>query len=284
MKKPLLPSRDKSGLYNYMTFFYHITRHSFVSYKRFNELQRIIRTRTLSTVFQPIFNLQTDACLGFEVLNRPPVSSFFPNTESFYDFIGCTDHVFAFEQFCRELSLERFKKAAGLENKQPAVIFLNVHPEVLSDSNYRSGETLQLLSRFGFGPEQIVFELTERQALQDYEAFERVLSHYRSQGFRIAIDDAGSGYNGLKAIVSLKPEFIKLDKSIIRGVHVQPNQQHVVKLLQEFAAASGTHIIAEGLESQHEISYLRDQGIEFGQGYALGRPAAELQYRPLSLS
>ncbi|GGA30173.1 EAL domain-containing protein [Paenibacillus physcomitrellae] len=284
MKKPLFPSMDKSGLYNYMTYFYHTTRHSLLAYRRFDEFQRIVRGRKLTSYFQPIFHLQNNDCLGFEVLNRPPISSHFPTTESFYDFIGYTDQVFAFERFCRELSLERFKKAAVDSSAKDAVIFLNVHPEVLSDSNYRSGETLQLLSRFGFSPEQIVFELTERQAVQDYDAFERILSHYRSQGFRIAIDDAGSGYNSLKAIVSLKPEFIKLDKSLIRDVYRQPNQRKVVKLLQEFAEASGTHIIAEGIESTDEISYLRSEGIEYGQGYALGRPETKLQSVPLSLA
>ncbi|ANS74349.1 diguanylate cyclase [Paenibacillus yonginensis] len=284
MKKPLFPAMDKSGLYNYMTYFYHNTRRSLLAYKRFDELQRIVRGKKLTTYFQPIFHLQKNDCLGFEVLNRPTVSSHFPTTESFYDFIGQTDQVFAFERFCRELSLERFNLAADEGHKRAAVIFLNVHPEVLSDANYRSGETLHLLSRFGFTPEQIVFELTERQAVQDYDAFERVLSHYRSQGFRIAIDDAGSGYNSLKAIVSLKPEFIKLDKSLIRDVHVQPNQRKVVKLLQEFAEASGTHIIAEGIESREEISYLRSEGIEFGQGYALGRPETSLQSVPLSFA
>jgi EAL domain-containing protein (putative c-di-GMP-specific phosphodiesterase class I) len=284
MRKPLFPSRDNSGLYNYMTYFYHTTRQSFLSYKRFNELQKIIRNKTLTTFFQPIFHLQTNDCLGFEVLNRPPVTAFFPHTEAFYDFIGETDQVFTFERFCREISLERYKAAAQAKQNREMVLFLNVHPEVLSDSSYRSGETLQLLEKFGFAPEQIVFELTERHAVQDYDAFERVLSHYRSQGFRIAIDDAGSGYNSLKAIVSLKPEFIKLDKSLIRDVHTNPNQQHVVKLLQEFASGSGTHIIAEGIEESREISYLRSEGIEFGQGYALGRPKTELQYRPLSLT
>lgn len=277
MKTPLLPTSDKSGLYHYTTYFYHATQQYFLSCRRYYELQKIIRTQTLTTFFQPILNLQEGSCLGYEVLNRPPVSSLFPDTESFYDFIGYTDQVFAFECFCRDLSFKRLSSALHQADKpKDTVVFVNIHPQVLSDSNYRSGETIQLLARYGLSPQQVVFELTEKQAVHDYVAFERILSHYRSQGFRIAIDDAGSGYNSLKAIVSLKPEFIKLDKSLVRHIHLYPNQQHVVKLLQEFAADSGTYIIAEGIEEMEEMAFLREEGIQYGQGYAIKKPATEL--------
>lgn len=277
MKTPLSPSEANSGLYHYMTYFYRATRLYWKSCRRFHALQRIIRNQTLTTYFQPILNLQEGTCLGYEVLNRPPVTPLFPHTESFYDFIGHTDQVFAFERFCRDISFNRFRLAL-IRSRKPVdtLVFVNIHPQVLSDPGYRSGETIQLLSRYGLSPQQVVFELTEKQAVHDYVAFERILSHYRSQGFRIAIDDAGSGYNSLKAIVSLKPEFIKIDKSLIRHLHLHPNQQRIVKLLQEFAAESGTHIIAEGIEEPEELAFLQREGIEYGQGYALGKPATEM--------
>lgn len=277
MKTPLVPIADKGGLFNYMTYFYHATRDYYQSCRRYAELQKIIRGQALTTFFQPIIRLQAEGCLGYEALNRPPVSAQFPSTDFFYDFIGHTDKVFTFECFCRDLSLNRFN-AALTKAKQPrdTVLFINIHPQVLSDPGYRSGQTMQLLSRYNLSPQQVVFELTEKQAVQDYVEFERILSHYRDQGFRIAIDDAGSGYSSLKAIVSLKPEFIKLDRSLVRNIHLDLNQQRIVKLLQEFAAESGTYIIAEGIEALEEIDFLRQEGIEYGQGYALGKPAMEL--------
>lgn len=251
------------------------------AYGRSRELHRIVQGRKLSTFFQPILNLQSGECLGYEVLNRPPVSGSFPNTEMFYDYIGQTNRVFAFERYCRETSFERFE-AARRRARQPEdlpedVVFINVHPLVLTDSAYRSGETVRLLKRYGLPPERVVFELTEKQAVTDYAEFERVLSHYRAQGFRIAVDDAGSGYSSLKTIVNLKPEFIKLDKSLIRDLHEHEDRRRIVKLLQEFAQGSGTSIIAEGIESRAEAEFLRAEGIEYGQGYALGRPDAELK-------
>ncbi|NGZ74791.1 EAL domain-containing protein [Saccharibacillus alkalitolerans] len=251
------------------------------AYGKSRELHRIVQGRKLSTFFQPILNLQNESCLGYEVLNRPPVSRHFPNTELFYDYIGRTNRVFAFERYCRETSLERFEEARSRirvpERDPGSVVFINVHPLVLTDSAYRSGETARLLKRYGLPPEQVVFELTEKQAVTDYGEFERVLSHYRDQGFRIAVDDAGSGYSSLKTIVSLKPEFIKLDKSLIRDLHLHEDRRRMVKLLQEFAEGSGTAIIAEGIETSEEAEFLRREGIEYGQGYALGRPDPELK-------
>lgn len=279
MKTPLALSGDGSGLLNHMTYFYQATRTYYQSFRRYTELLKIMKGQALTTFFQPIYNLQDKSHLGYEVLNRPPVSAQFPTTDFFYDFIGHTDQVFSFELFCRDLSLNRFNSALErAAHPRDTVLFINIHPQVLSDPGYRSGQTIQLLSRYNLSPQQVVFELTEKQAVQDYVEFERILSHYRDQGFRIAIDDAGSGYNSLKAIVSLKPEFIKLDKSLVHDIHLCPNQQRIVTLLQEFAADSGTHIIAEGIEVSEEITFLRQEGIQYGQGYALGRPARELTY------
>jgi EAL domain-containing protein (putative c-di-GMP-specific phosphodiesterase class I) len=152
-------------------------------------------------------------------------------------------------------------------------VFVNVHPGVLNDARHKSGETMSLLKELGLAPERVVFELTERQAVQDYIGFEKVLSHYREQGFRIAVDDAGSGYNSLKTLVYLKPEFIKLDKSLIHGIHSSREQQELLELVREYAHRSSTRVIAEGIETVQELHFLQMAGIEYGQGYALGRPA-----------
>lgn len=280
MKIPFLTKRAKYGTYDYLEYLQYTTGHLITSQRQFFKLKKIMKQQQLATYFQPILNLQDGSCLGYEVLNRPPFCPLFPHTDAFYDYIGGTNQVFAFEQFCRELSFKRYREALDYSpSAAQGAVFINVHPDVLGDTNYRSGETLRHLFHYGLKPEQIVFELTEKQAVEDYEAFENVLSNYRDQGFRIAIDDAGSGYNSLKSIVSLKPEFIKLDKSLVRHVDSRPDQQRVVKLLQEFALESGTHIIAEGIERTEELLFLRRHHIQFGQGYALGKPATSLKYQ-----
>ncbi len=281
---PSRHARTEYETYSYIEYLSYLTKQFVRSHRQFTELRKIIKKEQLTTYFQPIMDIQNGCCLGYEILNRPPFSEWFPHTDAFYQYIGTTNQVFAVELFCRELSFKRYCEAY----EQSAVgsscnVFINVHPEVLGDTNYRSGETIRQLKRHGLKPEQIVFELTEKQAVEDFEAFERVLSNYRDQGFRIAIDDVGTGYSSLKAIVSLKPEFIKLDRSIVQHIDSRPDQQHIVHMLQDFAKSSGTHIIAEGIEYPEELAFLQQQGISYGQGYALGRPSEKLEYLELEL-
>ncbi|OMF25972.1 EAL domain-containing protein [Paenibacillus sp. FSL H8-0259] len=241
---------------------------------RLSVLLDIMDKEMLDTYFQPILHLRSGTTIGHEVLNRPPSSPQFPSTEHFYDFAGRTEQMFRFEQYCRRMSLSRYmERLPEADAAGDKLVFVNVHPGVLNDSRHKSGETLTLLKELGLAPERVVFELTERQAVQDYIGFEKVLSHYREQGFRIAVDDAGSGYNSLKTLVYLKPEFIKLDKSLIRGIHSSREQQELLELVREYAERSSTRVIAEGIETAHELLFLQMAGVEFGQGYALGRPA-----------
>lgn len=241
------------------------------------EVKELMIKEDFQTAFQPILTLAEGKTIGFEVLNRPNCTSIFPTTEEFYTYIGKSNNVFRIEGFLRNLSLKKYaeqlKQTTSHEN---GLIFLNIQPQVLTDTSYRSGNTLDLLKRYDLSPDQVVLELTEKEAVTDYEKFGKIIENYRQQGFRIAVDDAGTGYNSLKTIISLKPEFIKLDKCLVRNIHKEPAQQQLVKLLMEFAAQSNTKIIAEGIENCLELSFLKNLGIHFGQGYALGRPESML--------
>ncbi|RLQ94265.1 EAL domain-containing protein [Falsibacillus albus] len=273
MLKDMISKINNSTFYSSLKYFNDIRKKGLVNHKKFLELTNIINNESLSTFFQPILDLNGGNTIGFEILNRPPSSKMFPTTESFYDFIGQTDQVFSFECFCRNLSIQRYFNSLSADTLcRDNLIFLNIHPQVLLDSNYKSGETVQLLQEFGISPEQVVFELTEKQAVTDFVQFEKVLNNYRSQGFRIAIDDAGSGYNSLKTLVYLKPEFIKLDKSLIRHIDQDSVQQKLVSMLLDFANQSDTFVIAEGIEEAEELVFLQKNGVHFGQGYGLGKP------------
>lgn len=269
---------DSFNLFSYLKYLFNKRHDDMLYYKQYNELKNIMRDESLETFFQPIVNLQTGQTFGFEALNRPRQSNYFSNVDHFYEFVGQTDMVFEFEKFCRNLSLKRYinRLNSNLENEN-FTLFINIHPHVLLDKNYHSGDTLQLLNVIGVQPEHVVFELTERSAVTDFQEFERVLSHYRSQGYRIAIDDVGSGYNSLKTLIYLKPEFIKLDRSLIRHIDESAPGQQLVSLIYNYAVQSKTKIIAEGIERVEEIKYLQKVGIHYAQGYALGRPNKEIE-------
>ena len=266
------------NLFSYLKYLFNKRQDDILYYKRYSELKKIMKNEALDTYFQPIVNLQTGETFGFEALNRPGQTPLFSSVDQFYEFVGQTDKVFEFEKFCRNLSLKRY--IAGLCEKlrtEDLTLFINIHPHVLLDRNYHSGDTLQQLNEIGIQPENVVFELTERSAVTDFQEFERVLSHYRSQGYRIAIDDVGSGYNSLKTLIFLKPEFIKLDRSLIQNIDESKASQQLVSLIYDYAVQSNTKIIAEGIERKEEIKYLKQLGIHYAQGYALGRPNRNIE-------
>ena len=266
------------NLFSYLKYLFNKRQDDLLYFKRYNELKKIMQNESLQTFFQPIVNLQTGETFGFEALNRPSQSQFFASVDNFYEFVGKTDRVFEFEMFCRNLSLKRyFANLNDTFRKEELSIFINIHPHVLLDKNYHCGDTLQQLNEIGIQPENVVFELTERSAVTDFQEFERVLSHYRSQGYRIAIDDVGSGYNSLKTLIFLKPEFIKLDRSLIENIDESIPSQQLVSLIHDYAVQSNTKIIAEGIERAEEIKYLKQLGIHYAQGYALGRPNREIK-------
>lgn len=266
-----------SNVFSYVKYLYKHHQKNTFYIKRLKVLKKIIQDKDLHTYFQPIVDIQSMQTMGFEALNRPEASELFSNVDDFYEFVGQTDRVFLFECFCRNLSLQRFKERLhGDLQKQNFMLFLNIHPNVLLDKKYHSGETLQLLKELNIKPQQVVFELTERSAVTDFVEFERVLSHYRSQGYRIAVDDVGSGYNSLKTLIYLKPEFIKLDRSLIQHIDQNSEQQQLVTLLMKYAVQVETKIIAEGIERLEELEYLQQIGIHYAQGYALGKPEKDI--------
>lgn len=278
MNRRLQIHRQLSAVPYYLQHLNERIKNEMQELKKLGEFLDIINKDLLDTYFQPILQLNSGQTIGHEVLNRPPASLQFPTTEHFYEFAGETELMFRLEKNCRRMSLTRYVERVAnstTEDDKTKLIFINMHPGILNDSRHKSGETVELMKGLGLSPSRVVFELTERQAVQDYSSFEKALSHYRDQGFRIAVDDVGSGYNSLKTIVYLKPEFIKLDKSLIRGIYRNSEQQELLELIREYAHRSSTQVIAEGIEMAEEMYFLQKAGIDYGQGYALGRPVSK---------
>nr|WP_274309825.1 EAL domain-containing protein [Solibacillus daqui] len=249
----------------------------FLYWQRLYALKKIMAQDKMKTYFQPIYDVQANKTMGFEALNRPDDVTCFDNTDDFYEFVGQTKNVYLFERFCRNLSIRRYCEQLNKEmDNKDFTLFINIHPNILLDKNYHSGETLALLKSFGISPQQVVFELTERSAVTDFHEFSRVLSHYRKQGYRIAVDDVGSGYNSLKTLIYLKPEFIKIDRSLIQNIDTEIPQQQLLSVLLNYAFQSETKVIAEGIERMEEFEYIREAGVHFAQGYAIGRPNEQL--------
>jgi EAL domain-containing protein (putative c-di-GMP-specific phosphodiesterase class I) len=148
-------------------------------------------------------------------------------------------------------------------------VSLNLSPSTLRDR--RLGDVL-LHPRVP--AERIVIEVTERARITDYEAAEQLIAALRAGGVRLAVDDAGAGYATLRHMLSLQPDFIKMDRSITEDVDSDTARHVLATALVTFAAEIGAILIAEGVETPGEILGLRRAGISQAQGYVLARPTS----------
>ena len=124
----------------------------------------------------------------------------------------------------------------------------------------------------GVDPDSVVLEFSEREPVTDLARLQRIAAEVRSSGFRIAVDDAGAGHASMRVIAELRPEFIKVDRSLIHAVDSDRARRALVVALLSFSGHIGARLIAEGIETKAEEEMLSTLGVMFGQGWLPGMP------------
>ena len=119
----------------------------------------------------------------------------------------------------------------------------------------------------------MVFEISERESIENFSIFREARDHLKGLGFQIALDDTGVAYGSLEAVMELAPDFIKVDMSLVRGIDTDPPRQELLRALHAVAGKLGGQIIAEGIETAEELEALQRLGVPYGQGYLFGRAA-----------
>ncbi len=234
-------------------------------------LTEIMESCLIRTLYQPIVRLEDGAVIGYEALSRGPRHTDLESPMALLAEAERSQCLWDLEILFRRLAIER---AAGLEEGQ--VLFLNVDPRIIKDPGFHQGLTREYLDAVCLKPSSIIFEITERYAIKDYQAFNRVLDNYREQGYQIAIDDAGAGYSGMHTIAVTQPNYVKIDMDIVRNIHLDPMRQAIVKSFILLGQTANIRIVAEGIESREELKALIRLGVYSGQGYYLQRPAPEI--------
>ncbi len=167
-----------------------------------------------------------------------------------------------------ELELFTLRRALEDLGRLPADAFMSIN---LSPSTITHAGFLRLLA--GVESSRLVAEITEHAPIDNYERLAEGVKTLRAHGMRLAIDDAGAGYSSLRHILELRPDMIKLDRSLVREIDSDRSKQALATGLISFAAEIGAAIVAEGIEREAELEWLVALGVEYGQGYLLGRPA-----------
>jgi EAL domain-containing protein (putative c-di-GMP-specific phosphodiesterase class I) len=157
---------------------------------------------------------------------------------------------------------------AAKESPDGVPLLVNLHPLDLADPEmYSSSSPLaQVASR-------IVLEITERAQLETVPDVEKRIASLRAMGFRVAIDDIGAGYSGLNSFALLRPDFVKIDMALVRGIDADPVKRRLTTLLVQLCADLSIGVIAEGVETKAERDALSEIGCDLLQGYLFAKPS-----------
>ncbi|TFF42748.1 bifunctional diguanylate cyclase/phosphodiesterase [Pseudomonas sp. RIT623] len=246
--------------------------------EQLSALSAILAQRSVHSLFQPIVCLSERRVLGYEALSRGPSNSPLHSPLNLFAIARQAGRLSELEVLCRETACRRFSEL-NLGGK----LFLNVSPESLLEPHYPSGQTLKMLEAVGLPPSRVVIELTEQTPTEDFQLLFNALHHYRDMGFSIALDDLGAGYSSLRLWSELRPDYVKIDRHFIDGIHQDPLKREFVGSILQIARASRAQVIAEGIELGEELAVLGEMGVDLAQGYLLGRPQEFPPCDPLPL-
>lgn len=223
-------------------------------------VNKIIRGEAMYSAYQPIFDLLKNKITGFEALSRfPDLPMNAPNIwfREAHE-IGMGIHL---EVRAIELAMSNIKYF-----HDDTYVSMNISPQTITSTSIA-----QLLNA-SHELSRIVLEITEHDAVHQYDEIAETLKPYRAQGLKIAVDDAGAGYASFRHILNLQPDYIKLDMSLTHHIDTDPARRALAAALVHFSNETGCDLIAEGVENSEELSTLIELGIHKAQGFFLGRP------------
>jgi EAL domain-containing protein (putative c-di-GMP-specific phosphodiesterase class I) len=226
---------------------------------RRQEIGRFVAGEAVTTLFQPIVDLRTRETLGLEALSRFHSLPLRPPYEWFAEAADLDLGV--------PLELATMRRALGRLAELPRESYLSLN------CSHRAAMSGELLDAFGADAHRIVVEITEHEAVEDYERLTAALERLRAAGVRVAIDDAGAGFASLRHTLRLRPDIVKIDISIVRDLDRDRGKRALASALARFADEMGMEVVAEGIESQAELDTLLELGVHAGQGFFLAEPS-----------
>jgi diguanylate cyclase (GGDEF)-like protein len=230
-------------------------------------LQDVILGDGLSTVYQPIVDLNTGDIFAYEALTRGPRGTRLESPATLFAIADEVDLTVELDRACFRGAL---RNAQTLEPVHR--LFVNLLPMSFYDSAFIEIEVGNLLMAAGLTPANIVFEITERLAIENFASFKRALAAYTAMGFGVAIDDVGTRHSNLETVMSLRPHFIKISDVLVRGIARSTVKREMLRSLRHIAETIDAVMIAEGIEHVEDVVALRDLGLRYGQGYYMARP------------
>ncbi|MBI9079813.1 MAG: EAL domain-containing protein [Pseudodesulfovibrio sp.] len=239
------------------------------------DIQKIIEKQSIVIHFQPQVSLRRKTVVGLEALSRgldPGTGKLIPPTLLFGQARDSETRL-ALDRVCRTKAVEAF---AALHCRDKSLMLsMNIDAACINEETRGSSHLLKLVKRCGISPNNVIIEIIESRC-DDAGALLEFVRFYRKKNFLIALDDVGAGFSNLDRIPLVKPDVIKLDRSLVAGVHEQFHKLEVVRSFVQMSTRLGCLVLAEGVEAGDEVMCLVANGIDVFQGYFFARPAPGL--------
>ncbi len=243
------------------------------------EIPGLLNDNALSVYFQPIFFAKSGAIYGYEALTRIKGDERYVNTgELSRKVLG--GNVIAFlDSLCQENAM---REAATWEiRRKDMYLFINICVKTMMDNSYGIQATGEFVERWGLSKGKIVFEIIEKSVIHDYDLFKRIVSCYKDEGYKIAIDDFDAGYHGLKMLSRIEPDFIKIDIHRMSNTEKSKGDLNLVDRVVATCHRVGIKVIAKDIERKGESERVLGMDIELLQGYYLGEPSLFFNDEPV---
>jgi EAL domain-containing protein (putative c-di-GMP-specific phosphodiesterase class I) len=213
--------------------------------------------------YQPIFDVVSQSVYAHEALVRGPEGQ---GAKSVLDQVNEANR-YRFDQACR---VKAIKGAAQLGMKEK--LSINFYPNAIYQPEVCIRTTVHAAKAHGIALENIIFEVTEGEQVEDGVWLAHILREYKSRGILTAIDDFGAGYAGLSLLADFQPDIIKIDMGLVRNVDTSASRQAIARGIISTCKDMGVKVIAEGIETIGERDFFLDAGVSLMQGYFFCRP------------
>lgn len=241
------------------------------------KIQKALKEDRFEPWFQPILDLSDDSVHHYEILARMRdedgailLPRVFIDTAERFGLIGAID---------RTIAEKTMKMQAELSRKGKKISFgMNISGKNLGDEDLLAFLQSKILET-GADPNYLMFEITETAAVQDLERAIRFISALKALGCKFLLDDFGVGFTSFVYLKEMRVDYIKIDGSFIRMLHENRNDQLFVKAITDVARGMGIKTVAEFVEVKETINLLKEFGVDYAQGYAIGKPSPELLSR-----
>jgi diguanylate cyclase (GGDEF)-like protein len=229
--------------------------------ERLLALSETIRDLSVRFVYQPIVHGENAQPYAYEALCRPQHDAF-PHPGVLFDTAERAGRVKELGRACRQVSTEPL-----FDLHPDKSLFLNLHPLELNAELV--DEALENLADVA---KRVVFEITESAEISDYKHQRSLIERLQEAGFRVAVDDLGAGYAGLNSLALLKPDFVKLDMALVRGIESNNSVARLIQHIIDFTSGEGMLVVAEGVETAKERDVVAELGCPLMQGYFFAKP------------